>query len=500
MRLYILEISRYALAAILAVYTLLAFQMLFRQKDESVQKVNGILQVLLILAFLGTGSLTVAAGFRDLRYLFLGALEILFLGGAIVLFHTIYDHANMLLYHNACMLMSIGFVIISRFSLRRSAKQFSIALIGLILSLVLPLLRKKISRLKEPVFLYALGFAGVIALGIVLVLGSAIQGANLNYSIFGITFQPSEFVKILFVIFTAGCLSTTGKGWMSGLFAAAHVLILVFSRDLGSAVIFFVVYVLMLFEATGKWWVLPAGAGSGAVGAYLGYRIFTHVQVRVQAFLDPWSVIDSMGYQITQSLFAISFGGPFGTGLTQGASERIPYALEDFIFAPIAEELGLICAMCLILLCLNSFLLLLFMSLNYGDKFYQLCTFGIAAAYGFQNFLTIGGETKFIPLTGVTLPFVSYGGSSILATILMFTFAEMLAMLQGEKIEAFRIRFEQEEEQRREEEERRRRREEMQRRQQARLRRQQMRQNRPDRPEEGRPLRRSKKRPEEYED
>ena len=111
MRLYILELSRYAIAAVLAVYTLLSYQMLFHQKDESVQKINGVLQVLLILAFQGIGSLTVAAGLRDTRYLILGALEMLFIAGAIILFHTIYDHANMLLYHNVCMLMSIGFVI-----------------------------------------------------------------------------------------------------------------------------------------------------------------------------------------------------------------------------------------------------------------------------------------------------------------------------------------------------------------------------------------------------
>lgn len=216
----------------MAVYTLLSYQMLFHQKDESVQKINGVLQVLLILAFQGIGSLTVAAGLRDTRYLILGALEMLFIAGAIILFHTIYDHANMLLYHNVCMLMAIGFVMISRFSLRRSAKQFSIALIGLVLSLILPVLRKHIRDLTMPVPLYFTGFAGVIALGIVLVLGSAIQGANLNYSVFGITFQPSEFVKILFVVFSAGCLAGTGMGWISGLFAAAHVLILVFSRDL----------------------------------------------------------------------------------------------------------------------------------------------------------------------------------------------------------------------------------------------------------------------------
>ena len=448
MRLYILEYSRYAIAIILAIYTLLSYQMLFHPKDAGTQKVLGTVQAVLIAAFLGTGNLALAAGNRDLRFLLLGAAQILLILGAMILFRVIYDFGNLLLFHNMCMMLSIGLVVIARISPSRSLKQFSVALIGLILALLLPLTRKHFSILKLPQVTYGCAFAGVIALGIVLILGSVTQGANLSYTLFGVTFQPSEFVKLLFVVFIAGMLKGAGEDrtgiLISAAFAAAHVLILAASRDLGSAVIFFAVYVLVLFEATGKWYVLPAGALSGAAAAFAAYRLFSHVQVRVAAYLDPWSVIDSMGYQITQSLFAIAFGGPFGTGLTQGTPDKIPYALQDFIFAPIAEELGLIAGVSIILLCLCCVLSMLFMSLNYADKFSQILTFAAAVSYGFQTFLTLGGETRFIPLTGVTLPLVSYGGSSVLSTILLFTLVETMAILQGERIDSFRRRFERE--------------------------------------------------------
>ena len=127
-----------------------------------------------------------------------------------------------------------------------------------------------------------------------------------------------------------------------------------------------------------------------------------------------------MGYQIAQALFAISYGGLWGAGLTQGAPNRIPFVESDFIFAAIAEEMGLVFAVCLLLLCINCFLRILLLSAGYSNRFFQLFTFGAAVCYIFQTFLTVGGETKFIPLTGVTLPLVSYGGSSVLSTLIMF--------------------------------------------------------------------------------
>ena len=213
-------------------------------------------------------------------------------------------------------------------------------------------------------------------------------------------------------------------------------------RDLGSALIFFVIYLSLLFLSTGNWKILAGGLLLGLITAVVCYFLFAHVRVRVQVFLDPWSSIDGNGYQITQSLFAISFGGLFGAGLMQGMPSSIPFVESDFIFAAIIEEMGILFGICLILLCFNIFTDFLLLAGSYSNKFYRLYTFGTAIAFIFQAFLTIGGEVKFIPLTGVTLPLVSYGGSSVLATFIMFGIVGAIFMLQEERLERFRLRYE----------------------------------------------------------
>ena len=217
--------------------------------------------------------------------------------------------------------------------------------------------------------------------------------------------------------------------------AAAHVIILVISKDLGSALIFFVVYVLMVFVASRNILYVLAGAVGGSGAAYIAYKVFAHVQVRVQAFKDPWSVIDSAGYQITQSLFAISSGGFFGLGLYKGTPDAIPFVEADFIFSAIAEEMGILFAVCLILICVSCFIMFMNIAVRLRDKFYQLTAFGLGVTYIFQVFLTIGGGTKFIPLTGVTLPLISYGGSSVLTTLIMFAIVEGLYIVKQEEYE-----------------------------------------------------------------
>ena len=151
-------------------------------------------------------------------------------------------------------------------------------------------------------------------------------------------------------------------------------------------------------------------------------------------------MIDSTGYQITQSLFAITSGGWFGLGLFKGTPESIPFVEADFIFSAITEELGLLFALCVILICVSSFVMFMNISMNLKDKFYQLTAFGLGVTYIFQVFLTIGGGCKIIPLTGVTLPFISYGGSSVLTTLIMFSITEGLSMIQEEEAEEEKYR------------------------------------------------------------
>ena len=435
MELYVSEFSKYVITLLIALYTYESFAV-FRKKQESDR--NGIYTRQNILMFGLHFSCFIVICFEtgDITYLFFYAFQQIVLYATVILFRMLYPKTNRLLVNNMCMLLTVGFVILTRLSLGKAIRQFIIVMISLVIALVIPFFVSRFRFLKEWKWIYAA--AGIVALGIVLVLGQTTYGSKLSYTIAGLTFQPSEFVKIIFVFFVASALYRAAgffEVFTTAVIAAAHVIILVCSKDLGSALIFFVVYVLMVVVASKNWLYLLAGVSGGSVAAYLAYRVFPHIQVRVQAFKDPWSVIDSTGYQITQSLFAITSGGWFGLGLFKGTPESIPFVEADFIFSAITEELGLLFALCVILICVSSFVMFMNISMNLKDKFYQLTAFGLGVTYIFQVFLTIGGGCKFIPLTGVTLPFISYGGSSVLTTLIMFSITEGLSMIQEEEAE-----------------------------------------------------------------
>ncbi len=189
----------------------------------------------------------------------------------------------------------------------------------------------------------------------------------------------------------------------------------------------------MLYVATRRLFYFAGGILAGCIASVAGYSIFSHVRVRVLAWQDPLSVIENEGYQICQSLFAIGTGGWFGMGLYQGTPNKIPVVEEDFIFSAISEELGGIFALCLLMVCVSCFLMFLNVAMQMKDQFYKLIALGLGTVYGFQVFLTVGGVTKFIPSTGVTLPFVSYGGSSLLSTMIMFSVIQGLYILRQDE-------------------------------------------------------------------
>ncbi len=440
MRTYLLALTKYGIAALAAAYTLLAFVLLFKKGKTTVKQLCN-LQLVLMIAFTVISYATLYTALDNSRYLFLCLLQVVAFSGINLLYQMLYDNAYMPLFNNMCMLLSAGLIILSRLGLDRAVRQFIIACAGLIFATVFPLLRSQFYLLKKPKYLYA--FGGIVILAIVMLLGSTTLGANITYTIFGLTFQPSEFVKILYILFLASTLKDIRDLkdlLVVGIFSAAHVLVLIGSRDLGSGLIYYVVFLFMVYMATGMWIFLAAGFGAGALGAVLCYHMFSHIQVRMQAFKDPWSVIDGIGYQVTQSLFAIGAGGPFGVGLGQGIPEKIPFVESDFIFAAVAEEFGMIVGICIILILLNCFLHMLSLSMHFADKFYRLLAYGSAISLCFQAFLTLGGQTKFIPLTGVTTPLISYGGSSILATLILFTFVEVMYILRGDKIDEYKAK------------------------------------------------------------
>lgn len=436
MELYISVFSRYVITLLITLYTYECFAV-FRYDSEERRKGIYFRQNILMFALHFSCFLVICFETGDLTDLFFYIFQQIILFAAIVLFQMLYPKANRLVINNMCMLLTIGFVVLTRLDRTKAIKQFLIVTVSLAIMMAIPSLIHQIKILRHLKWVYA--FAGMASLAVVLILGQTTYGSKISYSIGGITFQPSEFVKILFVFYVASALyasSTFFEVAISAVFAAAHVMILVLSKDLGSALIFFVVYVMMVYVASKNGLYLVAGGVGGMLAAYLAWRLFTHVQVRVQAWKDPWSVIDSAGYQITQSLFAISSGGWFGLGLYKGTPDSIPFVEADFIFSAIAEELGIVFAVCTILICISCFIMFMNIAVRLCDKFYQMIAFGLGVTYIFQVFLTIGGGSKFIPLTGVTLPLISYGGSSVLTTILMFAIIEGLYMIRQDEVTA----------------------------------------------------------------
>ena len=417
----------------MAVYTYESFSV-FRFREE--KQCRGIYtrQVLLLFFVHFTCFLTICIETGELQYLFFYAFQQLAVFAVIVLYELIYPSANRLLIHNMCMLLVTGFVMLTRLDMNLAVRQFVIVLVSVAVALCVPWLLGKFREIKNLSVFYAL--LGVLPLGMVLILGSTTYGSKLSYSIFGLSFQPSEFIKITFIFFIASALYRSTNLLQVAyvtVVAGIHVLILAASRDLGSALIFFVVYVLMVFLATKNFLYLFLGAAGGGCASVIAARLFRHVQVRVQAWKDPWSVIDGEGYQVAQSLFSLGRGGLFGLGLFQGAPEDIPKVERDFIFSAMAEEMGLIVALCVIMVSLSCFVMFMNISMRMRDRFYQLIAFGVGVLYIFQVFLTIGGDTKFIPMTGVTLPLVSYGGSSVMTTLLMFSIVEGLYIIRQDE-------------------------------------------------------------------
>jgi peptidoglycan glycosyltransferase len=319
------------------------------------------------------------------------------------------------------MLLMFSFVMLTRLSFDKAIRQFSIAAVSLVACLLIPMIIDRFRYLH--MFGWVYGGIGLIILLVVLVFGTTNYGATNWIKIGRFVLQPSEFVKILFVFFVAGLLSKSTEFIdivKVTILAAAHVLVLVLEKDLGGALIFFVTYLIMLFVATSNPFYFFAGLTSGSLAAVLAYRLFNHVRVRVMAWKDPWRLIDKEGYQVTQSLFAIGTGGWFGMGLSRGVPESIPVVESDFIFSAISEELGGITALCIILICISCYIMFINIAMKLKKRFYKLVALGLSTIYIFQVLLTIGGVTKFIPSTGVTLPLISYGGSSILSTIIIF--------------------------------------------------------------------------------
>ena len=428
------RVFHYVILVLMVIYTIESVTV-FRQSDARSRDRIFLRQnvEMFLIHFLGFVTLFLNSFQIDLIFFY--AAQVLYLMFTLLLCRNLYPRASRSLINNMCMLLAIGFIMVTRFSTDQSLKQFEIAAAGTALALIVPLIVRKLLVLTRLTWGYV--FVGIGLLGLVVIAARVTNGAKLSISVAGFSLQPSEFVKIIFVFAVAGLLSTEHsfrRVVLATVLAAVHVLILVISNDLGSALIFFVTYLIMLFVATRNPFLTLIGLFAFCIAAVAAYFLFAHVRVRVQIWQDPFQDYSGTGYQICQSLFAIAAGGWLGTGLCQGSPGAIPYVSQDFMFSAILEELGSIFGICLIIICMSVFLMFINIAMKLNNRFYRLTALGLGATYATQVFLTIGGGTKLIPMTGVTLPLVSYGGSSVLSTILMFAIVQGLYMLRGDEV------------------------------------------------------------------
>jgi cell division protein FtsW (lipid II flippase) len=263
-------------------------------------------------------------------------------------------------------------------------------------------------------------------------------GARLWLGAGGIYFQPSELLKLLLLVFLASYLEDRREALLAvearvGRWQVPHpaylgpmllmwgfsMLLLIWQRDLGAALLFFGVFLAMLYAATGQGRYVLTGIALLLVAGIVGYRLFDHVALRVDAWWNPWQEASGRSFQIVQSLLAFASGGVLGQGLAQGLPTAIPVVHTDFVFAAVGEEYGLLGALaviaCFALLVGRAF----HIALKARRPFDQLLAAGIGALFGLQSLVIMAGTLRVIPLTGVTLPFVSYGGSSLLTSMIM---------------------------------------------------------------------------------
>ncbi|MDO8962887.1 MAG: FtsW/RodA/SpoVE family cell cycle protein [Coriobacteriia bacterium] len=336
----------------------------------------------------------------------------------------------------AALLSGIGLAVVTRLDPALAASQTlwllgGVALLAATLAFLPPL--ERLARYK-----YTIMITGLVLLLLPAVIGREVNGAKLWLRFAGFSFQPAEIAKLLIVLFLAAYLAenrevlSVAPKRLFGLrmpparhlgplllMWAVSLVVLVAEKDLGSSLLFFGVFLVMITVATGRWGYAVIGTLLFGAGATAAYFAFTHVRTRVGIWIDPFADAAGKGYQLVQSLFALAAGGVIGVGPGRGMPDRIPFVATDFIFSAIGEELGLLGGAAVIaaylVLCLRG----LATAVRARSDMAALTAAGLVATIGLQSFVIVGGVTRLIPLTGITLPFVSYGGSSVVSNFIL---------------------------------------------------------------------------------
>jgi cell division protein FtsW (lipid II flippase) len=339
--------------------------------------------------------------------------------------------ADGVLLPTAGLLNGIGYVMIARLDRDLAGLQSLWTAVAVGAFIVTLFVVRRARDLERYRYTFAFLGVGLLLMPLLPVLGRTVNGARIWIRLGPATFQPGELAKLLLAIFFAGYLvekrellqtftrrlgpvNLPDPKFLGPVLAAwgFSLIVMIFEKDLGSSLLFFALFVTMLWVATARGLYLALGGLLFFLGAFVAFQAFGHVRSRVDIWLDPFQDAGGRGYQLVQSLFAFGTGGVTGTGLSLGSPNRIPAVETDFIFAAIGEELGLLGTVAIV----TAFLLMVGVGLRIAiqarSDFEKLLATGLTVTLGVQTFIILGGVTRLVPLTGITLPFVSYGGSS----------------------------------------------------------------------------------------
>jgi cell division protein FtsW (lipid II flippase) len=374
-------------------------------------------------AVVSTASLSYAA-------VFLG----LYLLAHLVARYTV-PHADPYLLPMAGLLTGVGVTEIYRLEPADAFRQGMWIVIGVALfAVTLLLLQHDYRRLEVYKYLFGLTAIGLLVLPALPVLGREVNGARLWVHVGSLQFQPGELAKIMLIVFLAGYLREKREVLAQGrlkdfgpllLIWGGAMLVLLETNDLGSGLLYFGVFLAMLYVATARPAYVAIGGGLFLLGAFGVYQVTSRVQDRVSTWIDPWQYAHTKGYQSIQSLYSIANGHFGGAGLGKGTftttdgNQLIPYLNTDFIFSALAQELGLIGTAALLLVFMLFVARGFRIALMTHDGFSKLLAVGLTFSFALQTFIIVGGVLRLIPLTGITLPFVSYGGSSVVANFIL---------------------------------------------------------------------------------
>ena len=397
------------------------FRTLTVNSHVSTKSIQGLLLFFQILGLFLIMARDFANFDKTKLYFMIALIGFVYISGKLVQKFTRGDYYIMLI---ANMLFSIGILEIYRLNNKLAYRQIIWFCIGIIAFWLIYLVLKYVKVWSKMYYFYAaISYLLFIA---TFLFGKRINGAK-NWIRLGsnFAFQPSELIKIAFVFLIAAYYKNRDKfekdifkKYSLHFFFYTFLGFLFLQKDLGTVLVFSGVFMFAqyMYEPHRKYMFINLLVLS--CGAVLGYILFTHVKVRVKIWLDPFKYADGMGYQIIQGFYAIASGGFFGKGLGLGRPDYIPFAESDYIFASICEEMGILMGMGVVML----FLILTYRgiktSMEQHNRFYKYVAFCLSLIFAFQSLIMFGGILKLIPLTGITIPFVSYGGSSILSSFI----------------------------------------------------------------------------------